>query len=179
MTNEAFARVKIDALLAAQGWDALDTNAVRFEVQLPDGTRADYVLCDRHGRSMAVIEAKRYSVSPGDAAAQAKAYAQQLGVPYAFLCNGDEVLFWVWQREAYPRPVKTIFKQDDLERRIATLSVRRDPESVAIDRRIVERDYQIECIDSRASLVDAHRSVAIVAADRGDAEPGRGRSPLS
>ena len=26
MTNEAFARVKIDALLAAQGWDTLDTN---------------------------------------------------------------------------------------------------------------------------------------------------------
>ena len=148
MTNEAFARVKIDALLAAQGWDTLDTNAVRFEVQLPDGTRADYVLCDRHGRSLAVIEAKRYSVSPGDAAAQAKAYAQQLGVPYAFLCNGNEVLFWEWQREAYPRSVKTIFKQDDLERRIATLSVRRDPASVAIDRRIVERDYQIECIDT-------------------------------
>ena len=34
MTNEAFARVKIDALLAAQGWDTLDTNAVRFEVML-------------------------------------------------------------------------------------------------------------------------------------------------
>ncbi|HZT56696.1 MAG TPA: hypothetical protein VFA35_10745 [Burkholderiaceae bacterium] len=68
MTNEAFARVKIDSLLAAQGWDTLDTNAVRFEVQLPDGTRADYVLCDRHGRALAVIEAKRYSVSPGDAA---------------------------------------------------------------------------------------------------------------
>ncbi len=110
MSNEAFARVRIDALLAAQGWDALDTNAVRFEVQLPDGTRADYVLCDRHGRSLAVIEVKRYSVSPGDAAAQAKAYAQQLGVPYAFLCNGDEVQFWEWQREAYPRPVK-----DDLQ----------------------------------------------------------------
>ena len=124
MTNEAFARVKIDALLAAQGWDVLDTNAVRFEVQLPDGTRADYVLCDRHGRSLAVIEAKRYSVNPGDAAAQAKTYAQQLGVPYAFLCNGNEVLFWEWQREAYPRPVKTFFKQDDLERRLATLAVR-------------------------------------------------------
>jgi type I restriction enzyme R subunit len=148
MTNEALARVKIDALLAAQGWDVLDTSAVRFEVQLPDGTRADYVLCDRHGRSLAVIEAKRYSVNPGDAAAQAKAYAQQLGVPYAFLCNGNEVLFWEWQREAYPRPVKTIFKQDDLERRIATLTVRRDPARVAIDRRIVERDYQIECIDT-------------------------------
>ena len=148
MTNEAFARVKIDALLAAQSWDVLDTNAVRFEVQLPDGTRADYVLCDRHGRSLAVIEAKRFSVNPGDAAAQAKAYAQQLGVPYAFLCNGNEVLFWEWQREAYPRPVKTFFKQDDLERRVATLAVRRDLASVPIDRRIVERDYQIECIDT-------------------------------
>ncbi len=148
MSNEAFARVKIDALLAAQGWDVLDANAVRFEVQLPDGTRADYVLCDRHGRSLAVIEAKRYSVSPGDAAAQARAYAQQLGVPYAFLCNGEELLFWEWQREAYPRPVKTFFKQDDLERRVATLAVRRDPAGVAIDRRIVERDYQIECIDT-------------------------------
>jgi type I restriction enzyme, R subunit len=148
MTNEAFARVKIDALLTAQGWDTLDTNAVRFEVMLPDGTRADYVLCDRHGRSVAVIEAKRFSVSPGDAAAQAKAYAQQLGVPYAFLSNGNEVLFWDWQREAFPRPVKTIFKQDDLERRVATLAVRRDPAIVAIDKRIVERDYQVDCIDT-------------------------------
>lgn len=29
MANKAFARVKIDALLAAQGWDTLDTNAAR------------------------------------------------------------------------------------------------------------------------------------------------------
>ena len=162
MTNEAFARVKIDTLLAAQGWDTLDTNAVRFEVMLPDGTRADYVLCDRHGRSVAVIEAKRFSVSPGDAAAQAKAYAQQLGVPYAFLSNGNEVLFWDWQREAFPRPVKTIFKQDDLERRIATLSVRRDPASVAIDKRIVERDYQIECIDTLCREIGMGRRKLLV-----------------
>ena len=44
MTNEAFARVKIDALLAAQGWNTHGPNAVRYEVVLPDGTRADYVL---------------------------------------------------------------------------------------------------------------------------------------
>ena len=51
MTNEAGARVKIDALLAAQGWNTLDTHAVRFEVTLPGGIRTDYVLCDCHGRS--------------------------------------------------------------------------------------------------------------------------------
>ncbi len=148
MTNEAFARVKIDAQLAAQGWNTQDANAVRYEVVLPDTTRADYVLCDRHGRSLAVIEAKRFSVSPGDAAAQAKAYAQHLGVPYVFLANGTELQFWEWQRDAFPHAVKTFFKQDDLERRAASYALRRDLSQIAIDRRIVERDYQIECIDT-------------------------------
>lgn len=95
-TNEAFARVKIDSLLTAQGWNVQDTNAVRFEVVMADGTRADYVLCDRHGRSLAVIEAKRFSVNPGDAAGQARNYAQQMGVPFVFLSNGAEVQFWEW-----------------------------------------------------------------------------------
>jgi type I restriction enzyme R subunit len=147
MTNEAFARVKIDALLAAQGWNTQDTTTVRFEVVLADGKRADYVLCDRHGRSIAVVEAKRFSVSPGDAAKQAQHYAQQLGVPYVFLSNGAEVQFWEWDREAFPHAVKTFFKQDDLERRFASRQLRRDPLAVPIDRRIVERDYQVSCVD--------------------------------
>jgi len=148
MSNEAFARVRIDALLAAQGWNTQDPNSVRFEVMLPDGTRADYVLCDRHGRSLAVLEAKRFAVSPGDAAAQARAYAEQLGVPFVFLSNGDELQFWDWQREAFPHSVRTIFRQDDLERRAASRLLRREPGEVPVDRRIVERDYQIECIDA-------------------------------
>ena len=46
--------------------------------------RANYVLCDQHGRSMAVIEAKRFSISPGDATEQAKSYARQLASPMFF-----------------------------------------------------------------------------------------------
>ena len=160
--NEAFARVNIDTLLAAQGWDTQDTNAVRFEVVMPDGTRADYVLCDRHGRAIAVIEAKRFSVSPGDAAGQAKKYAEQIGVPFVFLSNGAEIQFWDWQREAFPHPVKTLFKQDDLERRFASMQVRRDPLSVEIDRRIVERDYQISCIDTLAREINQGRRKLLV-----------------
>ena len=76
-SNEAFSRVLIDAQLAAQGWDIQDQNAVRYEVSYDDGTRADYVLCDRRGRAMAVVEAKRFSANPGDAAEQAKNYARQ------------------------------------------------------------------------------------------------------
>ena len=45
---------------------------------------------------------------------------RQLNVPYVFLTNGKEIRFWEWRSEAYPHPVKTFFKQDDLERRVAT-----------------------------------------------------------
>jgi len=147
MTNEAFSRVKIDGLLKDQGWETQNPNAVRFEYPLADGSRADYVLCDRNGRSLAVVEAKRVSMNPADAAAQAKAYAVQLKAPFIFLSNGDEVRFWDWENEAHPRPVKTFFGPADLERRFATRVVRRDPRAVPIDHRIVEREYQTDCIE--------------------------------
>lgn len=146
--NEAFSRVVIDAQLAALGWNVQDPNSVRYEVVLDDGTRADYVLCDRAGRAMAVIEAKRFSVNPGDAAEQAKHYAKLMGVPYVFLANGAETRFWEWETEAFPRPVKTFFKQDDLERRFATRQVRHNPLNVPIDARIAGRDYQQDCIQA-------------------------------
>lgn len=75
-TNEAFSRVKIDAQLKDQGWDVLNPNAVRFEYVLPDKTKADYVLCDRHGRALAVIEAKRAAMNPAEAEVQVHARAR-------------------------------------------------------------------------------------------------------
>ena len=147
-SNEAFSRVIIDSQLADQGWNTQDSHSVRYEYVLQDGTRADYVLCDRHGRSLAVIEAKRFSVNPTDAAEQARSYARQLNVPYIFLANGQEIRFWEWQREAHPHAVKTFFSQDDLERRAATLQVRRDLLAVPIDLRIAGRDYQQACIQT-------------------------------
>ena len=42
-TTEAFARVKIDALLSDAGWNLTDGVSVLFEHSLPDGTQADYV----------------------------------------------------------------------------------------------------------------------------------------
>ena len=161
-TNEAFSRVVIDSQLTAQGWRLTDGFSVRYEVMMEDGTRADYVLCDRHGRSLAIIEAKRFSISPGDATEQAKNYARQLNIPYIFLANGNEIQFWEWQHEAYPRPVKTFFKQDDLERRFATLQVARKPLSVAIDVRIAGRDYQQSCIQTLCREIEQGRRKLLV-----------------
>jgi type I restriction enzyme R subunit len=125
VTTEAFSRVKIDAQLKDEGWDILDPNSVRFEYRVEDGTRADYVLCNRHGHSLAVIEAKKAAINPVEAEAQAKAYAEQLKVPYVFLANGTEVRFWERETEAFPRVVKTFYSQDDLERRAATRQIRK------------------------------------------------------
>ena len=161
-TNEAFSRVQIDAQLKDQGWDVLDSRSVRFEVPLSDGTRADYVLCDRHGRALAVVEAKRAAINPAQAQAQARGYARQLNVPYAFLANGEEIRFWDWQRDAFPRPVKTFFSQADLERRAATQQVRRDPLAVPIARHIASRDYQIDCIDTLCREINAGRRKLLV-----------------
>ena len=160
--NEAFSRVRIDASLRAQGWDIENTNHVRYEYVLPDKTKADYVLCDRHGRSLAVLEAKRFSIQPIEATKQAADYAAQLGVPYVFLSNGKEILFWEWQTEAFPRPVKTFFRQDDLERRVATRSVRRDLLATPIDEKIAGRDYQLACIETLSrELVQGRRKMLV------------------
>ncbi|MBF0182007.1 MAG: DEAD/DEAH box helicase family protein [Magnetococcales bacterium] len=146
-TNEAFARVTIDALLKDAGWNLSDGRSVRFEYGLSDGTIADYVLCDRHGRSMAVIEAKKATIAPTEAEGQAIHYATLLDVSFVFLANGREIWFKDREREAHPREVKTFFSQMDLERRVALRQMRVDPLTIPIDTRIAGRDYQKACID--------------------------------
>ena len=55
VTNEAFARVKIDQLLRDTDWKLTDGRSVRFEYPLDDGGKADYALFDRQGRALAVL----------------------------------------------------------------------------------------------------------------------------
>ena len=54
------------------------------------------------------------------------------------------------------------WSQDDLERRIAARRLRRDLSGVAIDRKIVDRDYQIECIEALSSEVSLGRRKLLV-----------------
>ena len=92
--GEAFSRAKIDALLKDVGWELTDGKSVRFEYVLENKTRADYVLCDRNGRLLAIIEAKRASINPVEAESQALTYAKLVKVPFIFLSNGEEIRFW-------------------------------------------------------------------------------------
>ena len=161
-TTEAFSRVRIDALLQDAGWNLTDGSSALLEHALPDGTLADYVLCDRQGRPMAVLEAKRSSIDPIAAQDQGRHYAEQLGVPFVFLSNGEEVRFLDRETDAHARTIAGFYTQDDLERRIAARRVRRDPSTVTVDRKIIDRDYQIECVEALCAEVSRGRRKLLV-----------------
>ena len=161
-TTEALARVKIDALLKDMGWDLTDGVSIQYEYLLPDGTLSDYVLCDRQGRPVAALEAKRASTDPVTAQDQGRHYAGQLEVPFVFLSNGEEVWFLDRETDAHARKIAGFYSQDDLERKIAARRIRRDLSSVKTDRRIVDRDYQIECIDELCSEITRGRRNLLV-----------------
>ncbi len=161
-TTEAFSRVKIDELLKDAGWKLTDGVSVLFEHALPDGSRADYALCDRSGRPMAAVEAKRASINPIEAQDQGCHYAEQLGVPFVFLSNGEEVWFLDRETDAHARKIAAFYSPDDLERRIAARRNRLDLSSVEIDRRIVDRAYQISCIEALSAEVSLGRRKLLV-----------------
>ncbi len=161
-TTEAFSRVKIDALLKDAGWNLIDGISVLFERTLTDGSRADYALCDRAGRPMAVIEAKRSSKAPIVAQDQGIHYAVLLNVPFVFLSNGEQVWFLDRDRDAHAHEIATFYSQEDLERRIAARAVRRESSDVPIDRKIVDRGYQIACIETLSAEVARGRRKFLV-----------------
>ena len=130
------------------GWNLTDGVTVLFEHALPDGSRADYALCHHSGRPVATVEAKRASVNPISAQDQGRHYAEQLGVPFVFLSNGEEVWFLDRDTDAHARKAATLYSPDDLERRIAARRNRLVLSGVEIDRRIVDREYQIACIEA-------------------------------
>ena len=161
-TTEAFARVKIDELLKDAGWNLTDGVSVLFEHSLPDGSCADYALCDRSGRPLAAVEAKRARTRPIKAQDQGRHYADQLGVPFVFLSNGEEVWFLDRETDAHAREISAFYSQDDLERRIAARRNRLDLASVEIDRRVVDRGYQIACIEALSGEVSHGRRKLLV-----------------
>lgn len=162
-TTEPFSRAKIDDLLRDVGWPLTDGISVLFEQPvLRDGTRPDYTLCNRHGHPLAVIEAKRAGIDPISAQDQGRHYARLIGVPFVFLSNGEEVWFMDTEVDAHARKVATLYSQDDLQRKASARVLRRELAAVPTDRRIVERDYQLECIDTLCREITQGRRKLLV-----------------
>jgi len=156
-SSEADARIVIDDLLRAAGWNPADKSQVRAEVpiRLPIGSvlrvaepvstyggipieaepessgRVDYVLYSQNGRPLAIIEAKKQAIQPYVAKQQALPYAKQLGAPFIFLTNGELIYFWDYQNDD-ARIVNSFFSRRDLERLVEMRSTRKPLATITI-----------------------------------------------
>ena len=162
MVSEAQTRIFINKQLEEVGWNLTDHNNVQLEEHITDTGFADYVLKNKQGHPIAVVEAKRENKDPRLAESQAKNYAISLGVPFLFLANGEKTYFWEYEREAFPSQVKTFFSQRELDIKYASHSLRQEISSIPIDGKIVERDYAKECIEKLSNKIDGGTNKLLV-----------------
>jgi len=164
--GEAFSRVLIDQALRDSGWDLLDSTRVRFEQRA--GGRADYVLRDKLGRALCVLEAKRENLDPYDAKGQARGYAENLKAPFVILSNGRIHYLWKLERlnEEDACRIERLPSFEDLDRmRLTNMQPPRPLETDVVGpdylkrftRDRVLRRYQIAALDEVARLFDHER----------------------
>lgn len=114
MEKEAKARIKINKLLEESGWRFYDSEKGKANIQLEagvkfneldenlenavtsDGRRGaiDFLLLDKDGRALVVLEAKKESIDPLSAKEQARNYARNVNARFVILSNGNIHYFW-------------------------------------------------------------------------------------
>ena len=94
--NEAQSRIQINKMLELSGWD-LDIDSekrnVEVEYPTPSGREADYVLLDKNGFPLCVLEAKNFETDPLIAKEQARDYAQSIKLPFYHSFKWKRTLF--------------------------------------------------------------------------------------
>lgn len=109
MNKEASSRIKINRLLEESGWRFDDDENGPANIQLEPGVKyselgddfennkqgfIDFLLLDKDGRALVVVEAKKESIDPLSAKEQARNYARNIGARFIILSNGNIHYFW-------------------------------------------------------------------------------------
>lgn len=155
--NEAETRRKlIDIMLKDAGWDIDNKELVKLELPLENHKEqgrkgyVDYVLFDKKGNPIAVVEAKKSSVDPIIGRQQAVEYANTIERDYKvrpviFYTNGYEI--WMWDdKHSEPRQIWGFYTLMDLEELFFKHKHKKDLNKVEINKDIAGRPYQIEGI---------------------------------
>ena len=155
--NEAETRKKlIDIMLKEAGWNVNNKDLVKLEFPLENHKElgkkgyADYVLFDKKGKPIAVVEAKKTSVDPIIGRQQAVEYANTIERDYnvrpiVFYTNGYEIYMWD-DNYSHPRQIWGFYTLDDLEELFFKHKYMKDLNKIEIDKKIAGRPYQIEGI---------------------------------
>jgi type I restriction enzyme, R subunit len=160
----------IDLLLREAGWPLDKPEHREYPVTGMPNEKGegfvDYVLWGADGLPLAVVEAKRTKKDPRIGRQQAKLYADCLETrfkqrPLIFYTNGYKT--WIWDDQNYPpREVQGFYKRDELELVIQRRGKRKDLSKEYINKAIVERPYQEECIRAVTENFAAMQRKALV-----------------
>lgn len=179
--TEAETRIDlIDIELNKSGWNVNDALKViqEYEIELDDNLPlhfdrtkryVDYVLINKTGQIIAVVEAKRENKSVHSAKTQAEYYARRIKnkqdfTPFIYITNGNEIDFWD-SENGVPRKVLSYHSLEDLEtyRKRNENNIVLSPELLNKD--IAGRAYQVEAITKTLEKLNAkHRSILWVMA---------------
>src|SRR3990167_4634490 len=169
----------IDKQLKSVGWLKSyikeEVNSVRSKFKIKEyilsqgqgddsGRFIDYLLLAEDNSPIALVEAKKFSVSEDKGRAQARTYQKDIEsqtgdrIPI-FLTNGNKWLFI--DQEGVERHVSGVFSQSDLKRRMELFRKRRDPTKISIDR-IVDRPRSVLVVKQLMEHIQkGHRSALI------------------
>lgn len=180
---------KVDVILQRSGWHVENPTEIITEVDTKqsdfktgnyktvsetlqnqeDSAYADYLLLDRRGLPLAIIEAKRTSKDFLLGQKQAEDYAddikKQTGKDvFIFLTNGYDT--WFWNRPfENPRAVSGYHDRDSLERIRFQNGAKKNFSEVPINSSIIDRPYQIQAVKRiLEGIDDGHRKFLIVQA---------------
>lgn len=156
MTEEETREKLINLMLRDAGWNVDNSEFVKLEYVVPDPTtktgtgKADYVLFDKKGKPVAVIEAKKTSRDAVAGKHQAKIYADGVeqihGIrPVIYYTNGHEIYMWD-DKYSEPRQIWGFYTLDDLEYLFFQHENKKPLSNIELDVNIAGRAYQIEGI---------------------------------
>ena len=133
MAKEAHARIKINKLLEESGWRFETDKTGRANIQLEAGVKfselgddfenaetldkrrgaIDFLLLDKDGHALVVIEAKKESIDPLSAKEQARNYARNKNARFIILSNGNIHYFWD-TKHGYPETISRFPTQESI-----------------------------------------------------------------
>ena len=125
----------------------------------------DYLLLGEDNAPLAIIEAKKSSVSFYKGRIQAETYVKDIEKKIKeklpiFLTNGNEWMFI--DQEGVERKISKPFTQEDLKRRRELFKNKRDPSNTKIDPKIVDREKSILIVKKLSEHFEqGHRSALV------------------
>jgi type I restriction enzyme R subunit len=171
--TEQDARIVINRKLQEAGWLLEGPNKNVLTEQHSEAGYMDYLLLDRNGRNIALVEAKKDSIDPYLAKNQGRGYAEANGCRYVFLANSEQLYFWDLE-EGDASPIERFISPQDLQRRHDLKLSRKPLSSVSHNTEICDRPYQIQASDTIAQQFDGGKKSFLL-----EMATGTGKTRLS